>query len=106
MTVKEIEKLKELLQENSVTMVQASGPYSTIFVDEKSWSVCGTLKYLQPILGEDYVRASRKYLVRKDTIENVIKENLSITVLLKNGLKIPIDRRQKKKFLNAIMQPK
>jgi len=94
----------ELVRVDQIMHARASESYTEVFIaDGKKFLCSKTLKTIEQLLhGNNFIRIHQSHLVNPDFVVRIIKCERS-SVVLENGLVIPIARSRKKETINFLM---
>ena len=72
--------LSKPLSFSVIEYLQADGPYSRIFsIHKMQYTTARTLKHLTALLGDDFIRVHKSYLVNKTMVQSFNKDSLITT---------------------------
>jgi DNA-binding LytR/AlgR family response regulator len=92
-----VENLKKKILQNDILYIERQQAKSVIFLKGKEYGVYETITSLADRLTNDFIRISQSYIVNKSFIVGIEGNS----VLLKNGMDIPVGRTYRKEVLDA-----
>jgi len=97
-----VDNLKKKILQNEILYIERQQTKSIIFLKGKEYGVYETITALAERLTTDFIRISQSYIVNKAIIAGIEGNS----VILKNGLELPIGRTYRKTVLEAYYQNK
>lgn len=93
----------EFLNKKDIVYIKAEGNYADIYTTAKLKSTATkTLKQLEALLGNNFLRTHQSYIVNT---QYIVKYNKSdSTLLLEQGIEIPISKSKKEEVLNTLIR--
>ena len=89
------------LSVDEIACFQGEGNYSTIFLlNGKKYIVTKTLKHLEYILDDTFIRVHKSFLINSDHIESVYTHDRILKLV--GGKEVSISRRKKKEINQRI----
>jgi two-component system, LytTR family, response regulator len=91
-----------IISQKDVMYVRAESNYSVIVKDDKTeWTLCHTLEYVENILEQSpFFRCHKSFLVNLLKVHEITLNKSELTML--NNIRIPIARRKRKDFIEAL----
>ena len=96
-----------IIQYAELICCEAKSNYTCIYLqDAKKIMVSKTLKDIEMILENqfNFIRIHQSFLINISKIEKIIKAENHISVLMTNGMKLPISRNKKEELLEKIIK--
>jgi two-component system LytT family response regulator len=87
---------------SEIMLLEADGNYTSIVLSDKKYLVARVLSTFEEILPSDFfVRVHKSFIVNLTTVSKIQKKR-NTSLMLRNGLEVPISDSKKEKFFNKL----